>query len=82
MKIIGCDFRSSRQQAAVFDAETGEVTGTEVDPWRRGGGAVLWRAGGAGADRDRGVRKRIEAAGAQLRYLPPYSPDLNPIEKA
>src|SRR5450756_2328336 len=24
----------------------------------------------------------IEAAGAQLRYLPPYSPDLNPIEMA
>ena len=28
------------------------------------------------------VRERIEAAGAQLLYLPPYSPDLNPIEKA
>jgi transposase len=29
-----------------------------------------------------GVRARIEAAGAELLYLPPYSPDLNPIEKA
>ena len=29
-----------------------------------------------------GVRKRVEAAGARLLYLPPYSPDLNPIEKA
>ena len=29
-----------------------------------------------------GVRERIEQAGAELRYLPPYSPDLNPIEKA
>jgi transposase len=28
------------------------------------------------------VRERIERAGAQLLYLPPYSPDLNPIEKA
>ncbi len=28
------------------------------------------------------VREVIEAAGAQLLYLPPYSPDLNPIEKA
>ncbi len=28
-----------------------------------------------------GVRERIEAAGAKLLYLPPYSPDLNPIEK-
>jgi transposase len=28
-----------------------------------------------------GVREAIEATGATLRYLPPYSPDLNPIEK-
>jgi transposase len=28
------------------------------------------------------VRRAIEAAGAELRYLPPYSPDLNPIEQA
>jgi transposase len=26
------------------------------------------------------VRETIEQAGAELRYLPPYSPDLNPIE--
>lgn len=29
-----------------------------------------------------GVRQRLEACGASLLYLPPYSPDLNPIEKA
>lgn len=29
-----------------------------------------------------GVREAIEAVGAELRYLPPYSPDLNPIELA
>jgi transposase len=28
------------------------------------------------------VRQLIEAAGAELRFLPPYSPDLNPIEQA
>jgi transposase len=28
-----------------------------------------------------GVREGIEARGAALLYLPPYSPDLNPIEK-
>jgi transposase len=28
-----------------------------------------------------GIREAIEAAGAELRYLPPYSPDLNPIEQ-
>ncbi len=29
-----------------------------------------------------GVRELIEATGAELLYLPPYSPDFNPIEKA
>jgi transposase len=29
-----------------------------------------------------GVQTAIEGAGAQVRYLPPYSPDLNPIELA
>ncbi|MBI4366058.1 MAG: transposase [Deltaproteobacteria bacterium] len=28
-----------------------------------------------------GIRAAIEAVGATLCYLPPYSPDLNPIEK-
>jgi transposase len=30
----------------------------------------------------KGVREAIEAAGARLLYLPPYSPDFNPIELA
>jgi transposase len=29
-----------------------------------------------------GVRETLEAVGARLAYLPPYSPDLNPIELA
>ncbi len=29
-----------------------------------------------------GVRQLIESRGAQLLYLPPYSPDFNPIEQA
>jgi len=28
------------------------------------------------------IRHAIERAGAELRFLPPYSPDFNPIEKA
>ena len=28
------------------------------------------------------VRDAIESAGAELRFLPPYSPDLDPIEQA
>jgi transposase len=34
------------------------------------------------AHKVRGVRDAIEAAGAKLIYLPPYSPDFNPIEMA
>jgi transposase len=34
------------------------------------------------AHKGREVRLAIEAAGANLRYLPPYSPDFNPIENA
>ena len=33
------------------------------------------------AHKNEQVRKLIEAAGAELRYLPPYSPDFNPIEQ-
>jgi transposase len=29
-----------------------------------------------------GIRLAVEATGASLRYLPPYSPDFNPIENA
>jgi len=35
-----------------------------------------------GAHKLEQVRGLIEAAGAMLLYLPPYSPDLNPIEQA
>jgi len=29
-----------------------------------------------------GVREAIETTGARLEFLPPYSPDFNPIEQA
>jgi transposase len=35
-----------------------------------------------GAHKAAGVRAAIEAVGATVRHLPPYSPDLNPIELA
>jgi transposase len=35
-----------------------------------------------GAHRPKKVRELIEAKGCKLLYLPPYSPDLNPIEEA
>lgn len=34
------------------------------------------------AHKQAAIRIAIEARGAELRYLPPYSPDLNPIEMA
>lgn len=34
------------------------------------------------AHKSAAVRQAIEAAGAELRFLPPYSPDFNPIEMA
>src|ERR671917_781900 len=36
----------------------------------------------AKAHKVEGVRERIEGVGARVLYLPPYSPDLNPIEMA
>jgi transposase len=35
-----------------------------------------------GSHKGAGIRAAIEAAGANLLYLPPYSPDFNPIENA
>lgn len=34
-----------------------------------------------GSHKSAGLRSLIKAAGARLWYLPPYSPDLNPIEQ-
>ena len=35
-----------------------------------------------GSHKNAAVREAIEGAGAELRFLPPYSPDFNPIENA
>ena len=35
-----------------------------------------------GSHKGAGIRAAIQAAGASLLYLPPYSPDFNPIENA
>ena len=47
----------------------------------------LWPGAGVvmdnlGAHKVQGGREKIEAAGARLLYLSPYSPDFNPIEMA
>ena len=35
-----------------------------------------------GSHKSKAVRKAIRTTGARLFFLPPYSPDLNPIEQA
>ena len=55
------------------------VTQTLGPSLRRGDTVIL---DNLGAHKVAGVREAIEAAGARLLYLPPYSPDFNPIELA
>lgn len=43
------------------------------------GDVVIWD--NLGAHRSLAVREAVEARGAQLVFLPPYSPDMNPIER-
>ena len=47
---------------------------------RRSNAAISWLMDNVSVHKVEGVREAIEAASATLRYLPPYSPDLNPIE--
>lgn len=47
-------------------------------PTLRNGDVVLMD--NLSAHKAAGIAERIQAAGAELIYLPPYSPDLNPIE--
>ena len=44
------------------------------------GDVVLWD--NLGAHKRTGVRELVESVGATVIFLPPYSPDLNPIELA
>ena len=55
------------------------VSDTLVPTLQRGDTVVL---DNLGAHKVAGVREAIEAAGARVLYLPPYSPDFNPIEQA
>lgn len=64
---------------------------TDADAFATFAGAVLGPALRPGdvvvldnlaAHKDARVRQAVEARGAVLLFLPPYSPDLNPIERA
>ena len=61
--------------ADVFRAYVREVLG----PTLREGDIVI--ADNLSAHKVAGVQEAIAATGARLLYLPPYSPDLNPIER-
>lgn len=62
----GVCFRAYVEQVLVPELEQGDVVVMDNLP----------------AHKVSGVRKAIEEAGAQLVYLPAYSPDFNPIEMA
>ena len=62
--------------AVVFEAYVEKVMAPSLRP----GQVVVMD--GLGAHRPKRVRELIEERGCELVYLPPYSPDLNPIEEA
>ena len=64
--INGCAFKTYVEKVLVPELRTGDIV--IMDNLSSHKGAK--------------VRKCIEAAGAELLFLPPYSPDLNPIEMA
>jgi transposase len=69
---------------AVEGATTSRVFETYVErllaPALRPGRVVVMD--NLGAHRPKRIRELIERRGCELIYLPPYSPDLNPIEEA
>jgi transposase len=82
--LIGALRRDGPTAALAFDGATDAaafesfVQQTLCPTLRRGDLVVMDRLS---AHRDPIVRQMIEAVGARLLYLPPYSPDLNPIEE-
>jgi transposase len=69
---------------AVEGSTTGRVFQTYVEhflaPTLEEGQVVIWD--NLGAHKGDKVRELIEAKGAEVLFLPAYSPDLNPIEEA
>jgi len=85
LTLLGAMSREGMLASMTVDAPTdGDVFLAYLDqvlcPALRPGQAVVMD--NLSAHKVEGVRQRMEAAGAQLLYLPPYSPDCNPIEKA
>ena len=64
--INGCAFQAYVDQVLVPELRKGDIVVMD----------------NLGSHKGAGVRAAIEATGAKLLYLPPYSPDFNPIENA
>jgi transposase len=56
-----------------------EYLGSQLGPTLKPGDIVI--CDNLPAHKVAGVQAIVEAHGATIQYLPPYSPDLNPIEK-
>lgn len=80
--IAALDVRGMRCSTVVDGAVNGDVFAAFVEqvlvPELRVGDIVI--LDNLSSHKSRAVRALIEAAGARLVFLPPYSPDLNPIE--
>jgi hypothetical protein len=64
------------------DRKFGSEVAERPQPLGTGGArSFFWLWSTSSAHKVTGVREAIEATGAVLLYLPPYSPDLNPIEQ-
>jgi transposase len=63
--INGCAFRAWVEQALAPQLQPGDIVVMD----------------NLASHKVAGIAAAIEAVGAQLRYLPPYSPDYNPIEQ-
>jgi transposase len=63
--VNGCIFRAYVEQVLAPELRAGDIVVMD----------------NLGSHKVSGVRQAIEARGATLLYLPPYSPDLNPIEQ-
>jgi transposase len=71
----GCLAFGGATDAVTFESYVEQVL---VPTLRRGDIVVM---DNLGAHKGEEVERLIRGAGAEVRYLPPYSPDLNPIEK-
>ena len=74
-KDLGC-LEDSPINRVAFEAYVEQVLVPELSP----GDIVVMD--NLGSHKALAVRRMIEAAGADLLFLPPYSPDFNPIENA